>query len=152
MGGGMLDTHKATPGILLAGCHETQFNVKALKGMDPWMVGVVRVISNNIRRKRGVPTYSTLYNEAKKFIRAQIDSGEISPKTKYKGPSPNELQPIPRDQETNTSYQDPQLAFYSGYIDPGQERFLVPFGGPSGGKAGGDATRFPKDEYPHDEL
>ncbi|KAJ7450284.1 hypothetical protein B0H11DRAFT_321707 [Mycena galericulata] len=150
MGGGMLDTLSATPGILLAGCHETQFNVKALKGMDPWMVAVTAVIKNNIRRKRGVPTYSVLFNDAKNFIRAQLANGQLS--KKYRGPSPNEWQPIPRDQESDTSKQDPQLVFYNGYIDPEEERFLFPFKAPNGGHASGDATRYPQDEYPRDEL
>ncbi|KAJ7437248.1 hypothetical protein B0H11DRAFT_2163930 [Mycena galericulata] len=150
MGGGMLDAHSATPGILLPGCHETQFSVKALKGMDPWMVAVTAVIKNNIRRKRGVPKYSVLFNDAKNFIRAQLASGQLS--KKYRGPSPNEWQPIPRDQESDTSNQDPQLVFYNGYIDPEEERFLFPFKAPNGGHASGDATRYPQDEYPRDEL
>ncbi|RMJ09398.1 hypothetical protein CDV36_010994 [Fusarium kuroshium] len=150
MGGGMLDKHSATRGILLAGCHETQFNVKALKGMDPWMVAVTTVIKNNVRRKRGIPTYSVLFNDAKSFIRAQLANGQLG--KKYKGPSPKEWEPIPRDQETNTSHRDPQLIFDTGYIDPDEERFLVPFQSPSGGEASGDASRYPKDEYPHEEL
>lgn len=67
----MFDRRRATPVmtpvILLTGCHETQFNVKALNRMDPWTVSITSVIKNNIRRKRGVPTYSVLYNEAKKI-------------------------------------------------------------------------------------
>ncbi|GAW22637.1 hypothetical protein ANO14919_121790 [Xylariales sp. No.14919] len=152
MGGGMLDTHTATPGVLLAGCHETQFNVKALKGMDPWIVAITSVIKKNVNRKRGVPTYTVLYNEAKKFIHAQLTQGQISG-VKYKGPSPQEWKPVARDQATNTSYQDPQLIFYDKYLDPDEERFLFPFVAPSGGHVGGDVTRFPEDEYPrHEEL
>lgn len=146
----MLDTHTATPGILLAGCHESQFNVKALNGMDPWMLGITSVIKKNIRRKRGVPTYSVLFNEAKNFIRAQLRESSLS--ARYKGPSPNELKPIPRDQDTNTSHQDPQLIFYSTFIDPSEERFLFPFVAPSSSNEGGDVTKFPRDEYPHGEL
>ena len=89
----MLDTRTATPGILLAGCHETQFTVKALNGMDPWTVGVTAVIKENIRRKRGVPTYSLLYTKAKSYIRAQLADGRLS--LDYEGPSRNELKPIP---------------------------------------------------------
>ena len=148
----MLDTHSATPGVLLAGCHETQFNVKALKGMDPWIVAITSVIKNNYKRKRGVPTYTVLYNEAKNFIRTQIAQGQIST-AKYKGPSPEEWKPLAWDQEKHTSNQDPQLIFRQGYLDPGEERFLFPFQAPSGGDAKGDATRYPADEYPrHDEL
>ncbi|KAJ7721596.1 hypothetical protein B0H16DRAFT_1790523 [Mycena metata] len=142
MGGGMLDTQDSTPGILLAGCHESQFNAKALKGMDPWVVAVTT---------RGVPSYSVLYNDAKSFIRDQIDQGQIG-NAQYKGPSPNELKPSPRDEPSNTSHQDPQLVFCAGYIDPEEERFLSPFRVLDLGLATGDATRYPQDEYPHDEL
>ncbi|ROW13089.1 hypothetical protein VPNG_05919 [Cytospora leucostoma] len=150
MGGGMLDKHRETPGILLAGSHETQSNVKALKGMDPWMVAVTKTIKNNVHRKRGVPTYSVLFNDAKSFIRGQLANGQIS--NKYRGPSPREWEPIPRDQVTDISYQDPQMIFNTGYIDPNEERFLVPFQSPSGGDPSGEASRYPKDQYPHDEL
>ncbi|KAI0168952.1 hypothetical protein GGR52DRAFT_592734 [Hypoxylon sp. FL1284] len=152
MGGGMLDTHAATPGVLLAGCHESQFNVKALKKMDPWIVGITSAIKSRFRRGRGVPTYTVLYNEAKSFIRAQIAQGQITG-GKYQGPSPEEWNPVGRDADKDTSNQDPQLIFYNGYFDPGEERFLFPFQAPSGGDAGGNVTRFPGDEYPkHDEL
>ena len=107
----MLDTHTATPGILLAGCHETQFNVKALKSMDSWIVGVTTVIKYNNRRKRGVPTYSVLYNEAKKFVRAQLDGGQLS--YKYKSPRLQEWQPIPRDEDTNTMSSGPAACILS---------------------------------------
>ena len=55
----------------------------------------------------------------------------------------------PRDKRSN---QDSQLAFYSGYMDPGRERFLFPFEAPSGGGKGRDVTRYPVDEYPHEKL
>ena len=148
MGDGTIDPNSSTPGVLLAGSHEIQVNAKALNYMDPWTVGITSVIKNNIRRKRGVPTYSVLYNEAKQFIRAQLAGGQLSPE--YKGPSPQEWQPIPRDQDTNASHQDPQLAFYQGYIDPDEERFLFPFQALSGDIRGG--TRYPNDEYPRDVL
>lgn len=52
MGGGMLDTHTAMPGVLLAGCHEMQFNVKALQTkdgrVDPWMYAIVTTIKNQV--------------------------------------------------------------------------------------------------------
>ncbi|KIK53011.1 hypothetical protein GYMLUDRAFT_179489, partial [Collybiopsis luxurians FD-317 M1] len=66
--------------------------------------------------------------------------------------SPDETQPFSRNQKDSTSIQDPQLLFYSGYIDPDPERFLYPFAVLSGGVAEGHATRYPKYEYPHDEL
>jgi hypothetical protein len=156
MGRDVLDTNTATPGVLLAGCHESQFDVKALKTsnntIDPWMFAVVNVIRNQIVRKRGVPSYSTLYNNAKQFIRQQIISGQMNGDRRYQGPSPNELDPVPRNMESQTSNQDPQMSFFDGYFDPGEERFLFPFVAPYGGKAGGQATRFPRDEYPSDEL
>ncbi|UNI17474.1 hypothetical protein JDV02_003814 [Purpureocillium takamizusanense] len=150
MGGGMLDTHRKTPGILLAGCHETQFNVKALKGMDPWIIGITTCIKNHVRRKRGMPTYATIYSEAKNFIRAQLANGQLGPR--YKGPSPKEWEPIPRNANDHTSNQDPQMVYDSGYIDPDQERFLCPFAAWNSGEANGGLARFPKDEYAHSEL
>lgn len=103
-----------------------------------------------VKRKRGVPTYSTLFNDARKFIKSQLIGGSIS--GKYQGPSTNELKPAPRDQASNTSHQDPQLIFYSGYLDPDEERFLFPFVAPRGGHAEGESVRFPKDQYVHEEL
>ncbi|OJT09710.1 hypothetical protein TRAPUB_13815 [Trametes pubescens] len=133
MGGGMLDTHTAMPGVLLAGCHEMQFNVKALQTkdgrVDPWMYAIVTTIKNQ------------------KFIKNQLNGGTIS--AKYKGPSPSELKPVLRDQALNTSNQDPQLIFYSGWLDPDEERFLFPFVAPRGGHAEGESVRFPEDQYAH---
>ncbi|XDG04439.1 hypothetical protein ABKA04_004054 [Annulohypoxylon sp. FPYF3050] len=152
MGGGMLDTHMAIPGVLLAGCHETQFNVKALKKMDPWIVGITMAMKSRVNRGRSVPTYTDIYNEAKKFIDAQIAQGQIS-EAKYKGKSPKEWKPIGRDQSADTSHQDPQLRFYNGYLDPDQERFLYPFQVAGSGNAEGKFFDYPGRQYPiHDEL
>lgn len=145
----MLDTHTATPGIMVAGCHESQTNFKALKVRCPWMFGITSVIKHNIRRKRGVPTYSVLFNEAKNFIRAMRADPLIHWDPDCKGPSPNELKPIPREQYKRASHQDPQLIFFSTFIDPSEEGFLCPFVAPSSSNEGGDVTRFPRDEYPH---
>ncbi|KAI0667597.1 hypothetical protein C8Q78DRAFT_312143 [Trametes maxima] len=148
IGGGVLGATSATPGVILAGCHETQFNVKGLtvsgSTLDPWMHAMTLVIDNRVRRKRGVPSYSVLFNEAKRYIVRQLAAGDLSPE--YKGPSPDETEPIPYHRQTETSNQDPQLSFYSGYIDPDSERFLFPFTMASGGRAGGDTTRYPRDE------
>ncbi|KAI0647978.1 hypothetical protein C8Q79DRAFT_542574 [Trametes meyenii] len=148
IGGGMLDTTSTTPGIILAGCHETQFNVKGLpvsgSTLDPWMYAMKLAINNRVRRKRGVPSYSILFNEAKRYIARQLAAGGLSPE--YKGPSPNEMTPIPYDRQAETSNQDPQLSFYSGYIDPDSERFLFPLTTASEGRINEDALRYPRDE------
>lgn len=158
MGGGMLDTHDRTPGILLAGCHETQFNVKALNindgsrrvAVDPWMYAITRTIGKRVRSKRGVPTYTELFNEAKRYLKGALDSGQVN-MTRYLGPSRDETQPSPRDMTSDpiVSHQDPQLAFYDGFINPDTERFLFPITAPTGGNASPDAKtrRYPaKDE------
>jgi len=162
-GGGMLDTHSGTPGVLLASCHETQFNVKvpAIGTRDPFMVGVVAAVRNAARQKRGVPTYAALYDAAKAFIRAQMTS-DLWFSEQYLGPSRQEWNPEPfiSGQATKmVSHQDPQLLFREGYLDPEAERFLCPFAGPplaggkdGGGGGGGGVTRYPKDQYAHDEL
>ncbi|KAI0650849.1 hypothetical protein C8Q79DRAFT_1007079 [Trametes meyenii] len=147
MGEGMLDAHEPT-----AGCHETQFSAK---------------------HGRSIPTYTALFDDAKRFIRTQLARGLGVISDEYKGPSPNELEPVPRDkdlhtshqdlhtshqdlhtshQDLHTSHQDPQLALYSGYINPDEERFLFPFAAQHGGHAGGESVRFPKDQYSHNEL
>ncbi|KAI0852512.1 hypothetical protein F5Y00DRAFT_273118 [Daldinia vernicosa] len=150
IGSSELDGRKAVPGILLTGCHETQFNIKALNGKDPWIVAVTSVIKDNARRQRGVPTYSALFNEAKNFIRAHLANKQLA--ENYKGPSPSEWDPVPGRQADNTSNQDPQLTFYQDFFDPSEERFLLPFQAPINEEADGQAVRFPRDEYPHEEL
>jgi hypothetical protein len=149
MSGGILSTQTPTPGVLLAGCHETQFSAKALTTpqdgvVDPWIFAIVKVIKKQAERKRGVPTYGQLLSEAKKYIKQQVDGGQLS--EQYKGPSSDETNPIARDHTSNTSHQDPQLAFRSDYIDPDHERFLFPFADFVSGEASGNLTRYPKDE------
>ncbi|KAJ6477018.1 hypothetical protein C8R45DRAFT_1158258 [Mycena sanguinolenta] len=132
----MGDTPSAMPGILLAGCHKTQFNVKVLEGMDPWMVAMMTVIEDNIHRKRSMPKYWVLFNDAKKFIRTQLANGQLD---KYPDSSPIEWQLIPRDQNSNTSNQDPQLVFNNrssksvGDGMPSQTVNHYIFGGQGGG-------------------
>ncbi|KAF2967824.1 hypothetical protein GQX73_g5748 [Xylaria multiplex] len=67
---------------------------------------ITSVIKNDIRRKRSVPTYSVLYNEAKSFIRSQTAQGQITGE-KYKGPSLQGWKPVARDEYKNISYKDP---------------------------------------------
>ncbi|KAM5542483.1 hypothetical protein V8D89_003942 [Ganoderma adspersum] len=161
MGGGMLDTN--TPGLLLAGCHESQFNVKALRVptndpdrtqvVDPWMYAITKMINRRVKRRRGVPTYSELFNEAKRYIGSILNDSRFDRKN-YLGPSPDETKPVPRDMDSMTSHQDPQLIFYDGFVNPDAERFLFPIAAPTGGDASKDATtrRYPRDEHVHDEL
>ncbi|KAI3616770.1 hypothetical protein WG66_004144 [Moniliophthora roreri] len=138
---GLLDPSAPTPGILLAACHETQFNVKAQKTNDglvgPWEYAITAIIEKQVQRKGGVPSYDVLFNEAKRSVKKLFDGGLLDPK--YKGPSPDETAPTPRN-------QDPELIFYNGYMDPGVERFLFPFEAVNGGQAIGDLTRYPRNE------
>jgi hypothetical protein len=148
MSGGILSTQNATPGVLLAGCHETQFSAKTLNTpqdgiVDPWVFAIVKVVKKQAERKRGVPTYRQLLSEAKKYITQQI-GGQLG--EQYKGPSSDETSPTARDRSSNTSHQDPQLAFQSEYVDPDHERFLFPFADFFSGEASGNLTRYPKDE------
>ncbi|KAI5892649.1 uncharacterized protein SCHCODRAFT_02668077 [Schizophyllum commune H4-8] len=149
LGREMMSTTTATGGILLSACHETQSNIKALQvgsnKVDPWMYAIVAVIKKQLKEKRGVPTYSSLFNSAKKFIKSQLGQPSLDA-DKYKGPSTNELSPTKRD--LGTSHQDPQLIFIDGYVNPHEERFLFPFVAPRGGHAGEGVVRFPRDEYP----
>ncbi|KAL7276572.1 hypothetical protein RUND412_000414 [Rhizina undulata] len=152
MGGGMLDTHKGTSGVLLAGVHESQVNVKSLKGLDPWTQAVIRTIKKQTKRNRPPPNYQQLFNEAKKMIRQWIRDGELSTKV-YKGPSPDPTKPIPRNSE-NISHQDPQLVFYQDYIDVSSEKFLYPLAAPTlhGSASDGGAGETTTTRYPRDEL
>jgi hypothetical protein len=148
MSGGMLDRRALTPGIILAACHESQFNVKAFKSevglVDPWTYAITTVIKTRAQRNRGVPSYTILFNEAKTLIRRQLADGLLS--KDYKGPSKDETNATPRNQEDWTSYQDPQLIFNPGYVDPDSERFLFPFTAATCGAFNDGALRYPKDE------
>ncbi|KAL1689438.1 hypothetical protein GGG16DRAFT_126442 [Schizophyllum commune] len=150
VGAAMLNTEGATAGVLLTGCHETQFNCKALRTkdgkLDPWMSAIATTIDYQVAHKRGVPAYATLFNAAKKFIQQELTAGALS--GMYRGASVNERDPTPRDADLEASNQDPQLIFSSGYVDPGEEGFLAPFVAPRGGYGEGECVRFPKDEYP----
>ncbi|KAL1755753.1 hypothetical protein FB107DRAFT_212990 [Schizophyllum commune] len=97
--------------------------------------------SSQVSQKRGVPTYATLFNAAKKFIQQELATGALN--GMYRDASVNERDPIPRDADLEASNQDPQLIFSSGYVDPGEERFLAPFVAPSGGYGEGECVRFP---------
>ncbi|PIL37691.1 hypothetical protein GSI_01385 [Ganoderma sinense ZZ0214-1] len=158
MGGGMLDPH--TPGLLLAGCHETQFNVKALRVpvvddpdrtqiVDPWIYAVTKMINRRVKRKGGVPTYTELFNEAKRYISSILNDSRFD-RRQYLGPSPDETKPVPRNMNSEpiTSHQDPQLIFYDGFINADAERFLFPIAAPTGSDASQDAStrRYPLDE------
>ncbi|KAL7269583.1 hypothetical protein RUND412_007746 [Rhizina undulata] len=104
-GDGMFGTQSGTPGVILAGCHESQAYVAAFHGEDVWT--------------------KALLNEAKEIIRFWIHGGFMLSDT-YKGFSPDHLKPIPCSSNT-TSHQDPQLVFCEDYININSERFLYPF-------------------------
>ncbi|GAP90020.1 hypothetical protein SAMD00023353_4300540 [Rosellinia necatrix] len=151
LGGGMLDIHRGARGVLLAGVHESQTNVKVpyFRGQDPWTYSVVRIITGRSKKKRPMPTYTGLYKEAKKYIRDQRDQDAFERKA-YLGPSPDELKPLPANIAARTSHQDPQMIFIDRYMDVDKERFLYPI---SEWKTAavianpGPQKRFPKDEF-----
>jgi len=133
MGGGMLDTHTVgSSAILLAACHQSQFNVKCLNGMDPWAYGITRIIERYYK-KGEVPTYTQLYEDTKAYIVQKMRDGELNntlTKTSYLGPSPDPSHPLPRDSPPGfSSHQDPQLICSDGYVDPSVERFCSPLKG-----------------------
>ncbi|KAI0035572.1 hypothetical protein K488DRAFT_42986 [Vararia minispora EC-137] len=150
--GGILDAQNPTSGVLLTGCHETQFNVRALRVaeglIDPWTYAITAVVKKQAECKRSVPAYTQVFNEAKNYLGRLIKSKHIdtSSMSRYRGPSPDETRPAKFDLKSNTSHQDPQLIFDSEYIDPDQERFLFPLANPLKGKAVGKAVRYPVDE------
>ncbi|KAJ3505652.1 hypothetical protein NLJ89_g7309 [Agrocybe chaxingu] len=147
LGGGMLDTHNGTPGVLLAGCHETQANVKAFKGKDPWTAAIIHVVAGHQKKKRNLPTYAQLYISAKKYIINLMQNGYISGKL-YLGPSKDEKHPDPHRPD-RSSHQDPQLVFCQDYINVDVDRFLAPFAQWETQTASmnpGPAMRFPKEE------
>ena len=150
----MLDTHRGTRGVLLAGVHESQFNVKIadLEGQDPWTYAVVKIINENYKtRNRAMPTYTQLYKEAKQLIVSQMSAKKIRSK-QYLGPSPDERNPLPYRDDNGifSSHQDPQLVFLETYLNADTERFLYPI---SGWKPKTATTRpEPTKRYPEDEL
>uniref|UniRef100_D8Q4G4 Expressed protein n=2 Tax=Schizophyllum commune (strain H4-8 / FGSC 9210) TaxID=578458 RepID=D8Q4G4_SCHCM len=111
------------------------------------MYAIVAVIKKQATDQRSVPTYSSLFTGAKKFIKAQLARSALG--DKYKGPSTDELSPTMRKRDLGTSNQDPQLIYFDGYVNPHEERFLFPFVSARGGQAIGEkVVRFPRDEYP----
>ncbi|KAL1680261.1 hypothetical protein EV122DRAFT_276439 [Schizophyllum commune] len=139
-------------GFLLSACHEAQANMKAMQvdgnRIDPWLYAIVAVIKKQIKDQGSIPTYSSLFNGAKKFLKTPFASSHIVD-DKYMGPSANELSPTGRNWGQSTSNQDPQLIFF-GQSNPLEEKFLCPLvSSPRVGQTGSDwVTRFPRDEYP----
>ena len=143
-----IDTSPPTPAILLAGCHETQLDkneLKTSKGMvDPWIYSIVHVIETRAVHKRGVPSYTVLFHEAKKYLKKQLDEEQSS--VQHLDPSPDDMQSwfVP---ETNLSnVQDPQMIFDQGYINPDIQRFLRPLAAFDSGSVTGELLRYPRDE------
>ena len=153
LGGGIIDTTTTTPGLLLARCHETQSTAKALKvgseWVDPWTYAITKIVAQRV--KRGVPTYTALFEEAKVFIKRLVDCGCELDRNKYFSSSPDERHPEARNEACpcHKSHQDPQMIFDVTFINPDAERFLFPVAPSSGcdcGAAGrAKVMRFPRD-------
>lgn len=113
--------------------------------IGPWTQAIISVVEKHAQSKRNVPSYTVLFHEAKKYVQKQLN--RIPPlHPNYKGPSPNEDDPLPLDSTWSTSHQDPQLMFCDGYADPDVERFLFPFTEVNAGKASGGLVVYPRDE------
>ncbi|KAF8252064.1 hypothetical protein K440DRAFT_646976 [Wilcoxina mikolae CBS 423.85] len=123
LGGGFLDIHNRTPGIILAACHSTQINVKAYRGKDPWMAAVVQIINRRKKRGKTMPSYLMLFNEAR-------------------------LYPIPcKPEEVLISHQDPQAIFNGSYMNPETAIFLEPFNAFSAASCISGPIRYPDTEF-----
>ncbi|KAF8535219.1 hypothetical protein BDD12DRAFT_912923 [Trichophaea hybrida] len=145
LGGGMLDIHNRTPGIILAACHATQINVKAYRGKDPWIAAVVQIINKRKKRGKTMPSYLMLFNEARLYVRSLIDSEQLS--IGYLGPSPDPEKPIPcKPEEELISHQDPQAIFNGSYINPETAIFLEPFNAFSEASCISGPIRYPDTE------
>ena len=153
LGGGIIDTTMPTPGVLLAGCHEMQSTTKALKvgdeWVDPWTYVITKIVARRV--KRGVPTYTALFEEAKAFIKRLVDCGCELDRNKYLGPSPDERHPEAQNEACpcHKSHQEPQLIFGVTFVNPDAERFLWPIAAHSGCDCGATGVakvmRFPRD-------
>ena len=151
----VLNLKTKTPGIFITGCSEKQISHKvhrlsANESVDPWTFALIKVIQSSIKPGRAVPTYESLFNKARKFIKDEMNIGNIS-YTKYLGPSDDENNPSPmaniNDSSTGASNQDPQMIFLNGYVKIDSERFCCPFSFESSGRILGEFTRYPKDEF-----
>ncbi|OCL01656.1 hypothetical protein AOQ84DRAFT_357780 [Glonium stellatum] len=86
----MLDTHQNIPGVLLAGCHETQFNVKvAPGGQDPWTWAILGAVEG-----MDMPTYQQLFDDARARIESELADGTTR-QGGYLGPSLDPAHPVP---------------------------------------------------------
>ena len=101
--------------------------------------------------KRGVPTYTALFEEAKVFIKRLVDFGCELDRNKYFGPSPDERHPEAQNEACpcHKSHQEPQLIFGVTFVNPDAERFLWPIAAHSGCDCGATGVakvmRFPRD-------
>lgn len=149
----ILDTSPATPGILLIGCRETQNDVDMDDSLqikdgttDPWVYSIVQVIKNRVLWKRGIPSYTALFDESYGRIRKCINEEPLTG-WHLAWPSVDDMPPALSNTETGIRNRDPQLVFDKGYIDPDTQRFLFPLASLDSGSAIGELVR-----YPHDEL
>lgn len=127
-GGGMLDQNdaaRATPGVLLAACAESQANVKfGPDSLDPWTVAVLRKCVDDGGRP---VSYRRVYDDAREYIVNKILLAPTWFSIAYLGPSPDPSRPVPLDPGPPVrSHQDPQLQCDGGYMDVDRAEFLEP--------------------------
>lgn len=153
LGGGLLDIHRNPPGVLLAAVYETQINIKAVKTgdvKDPWTFAILHEIERAWKRKKRMPSYVQLLNQARLYVRSMLDSGALA--KSYEGPSPDAAKPIAwQEGGPMEGHQDPQLVYNGWYIDADRTPFLDPFPVPVK-----ESLSPPQDDgptrYPHVEL
>ncbi|KAI5825032.1 hypothetical protein K523DRAFT_365892 [Schizophyllum commune Tattone D] len=142
-------------GFMVSAVTETQDAMKHMQvgwyRYDPWLYAIMAVIKKQVKDHGSIPTYTALFNGAKKFLKTPYARSLIMGDN-YKGASEDELKPTgTRVTSVYMSNQDPQLMCF-GQSNPDEERFLCPLVS-SGrvGQTGSDSvTRFPRDEYPTD--
>ncbi|KAL1707958.1 hypothetical protein EV121DRAFT_197992 [Schizophyllum commune] len=142
-------------GFMMSAVAETQDAMKHMQvgwyRYDPWLYAIMAVIKKQVKDHGSIPTYTALFNGAKKFLKTPYARSLIIGDN-YKGASEDELKPTgTRVTSVYMSNQDPQLMCF-GQSNPDEERFLCPLVS-SGrvGQTGSDSvTRFPRDEYPTD--
>ncbi|KAL1668381.1 hypothetical protein GGF50DRAFT_111406 [Schizophyllum commune] len=142
-------------GFMMSAVTETQDAMKHMQvgwyRYDPWLYAIMAVIKKQVKDHGSIPTYTALFNGAKKFLKTPYARSLIMGDN-YKGASEDELNPTgTRVTSVCMSNQDPQLMCF-GQSNPDEERFLCPLVS-SGrvGQTGSDSvTRFPRDEYPTD--
>lgn len=145
-GSGLLDLHRSgRKGLLMAACHETQFNLKVgAKLHERWSAALITILDRIHRDHNAVPTYEDLWQSIQARIKALYIQGNSQEPagSLWLGPSPDPGRPLPIRPETTEqeqivngqltkvkstrliSNQDPQLVVDSSYLEVAKVEFL----------------------------